>query len=104
MTITIEMLQQRNKALVMVSNLTGVPVDDIMSPARTDKVAMARHLVVWVLVTILDYSPTIVAVLLRLHRTSVIYGRQKILRMGRKLPSKEVEEFKKQLENYFVKL
>ena len=95
--ITLEMLENRNKYMVLVSNLTGVPVDDIMSNQQTDSISQARHLTMWALVTQCGYSHTQTGVLMRRHNTSVTYA---VTHITRGYNGKVLEKYKNKIIEY----
>lgn len=88
------MLTKRNKCVMMVSNLTGIPVDDIMSTKRYEAISTARQLVMWALCDLCGYTHTQVGVMMRRDHTTITYAIAHINggHMGRK-----VEELKKEI-------
>lgn len=72
--ITTEMIERRNKVLVAVSNLTGVPVDDIMGAGQSDRVVIARYLTMWVLHDIYRFTMMNIGTLMHRHYSTVIYA------------------------------
>ena len=72
--ITTQMLADRNEYLSLISNLTGISSDVIMSTCRVDSVCIARFLLCWALVQLCGYSTTTVGTLLRRNHTTVWYG------------------------------
>ena len=76
--ITTEMIALRNKVLVKVSELTGVPTDDIMSACRYEDVTMARRLTAWALCDLCLMSTTQTGVLLRRHYSSILFLKKQL--------------------------
>lgn len=68
----------RNKYLVRISELTGIPVDDIMGSSRLMDIVTARSLLAWSLTDLCGYTTTQAGVLIRRHYSSVIYLRKKL--------------------------
>lgn len=98
METTSEMLDKRNKFMRVVSHITGVPVDDIMSESRVRNVATARMMVMWALHTLCGYTTTAIGVMLRRHYSSVIYAIH-MINGGFRL-SKEEKELKQILKRF----
>lgn len=59
---------------MIVSALTGVPCDDIMSSCRCEEVSTARQLVAWALVTLCGYSHTQTGILMRRNASTITYA------------------------------
>lgn len=95
--LTNEQFETCNEYLVLVSNLTGVPVDDIMSNQQTDSISQARHLTMWALVTQCGYSHTQTGVLMRRHNTSVTYA---VTHVTRGYNGKILEKYKNKIIEY----
>lgn len=93
--ITDEMIEERNKWLMAVSNITKVAVDDIMGNRRDERVSTARQLVMWALCDLCAYSTTQVGVLMRRNHTTVTYGVNHV-RWG--YNGKKVDKLKEQLK------
>lgn len=72
--ITNEMLSKRNEFMVLVSNLTGVPVDDMAGRRRCGDISTARQLVMWALVVLCGYTHTEVGRLMRRNHATVTYA------------------------------
>lgn len=72
--ITSAMLEMRNEYMMEISNLTGVPVDEIMGRKRCLNVSTARQLTMWALVTLCGYTDTEVGILMRRNHTTVSYA------------------------------
>ena len=68
------MIAKRNQVAVLVANLTGVPVDDIMGRCRRQDISTARQLVMWTLVTICGYTHTQTGILMRRNHATVTYA------------------------------
>ena len=68
------MIAKRNQVAVLVANLTGVPVDDIMGRCRRQDISTARQLVMWTLVTICGYTHTQTGILMRRNHVTVTYA------------------------------
>ena len=95
------MLETRNEYLVLISQMTGVPADDIMSRKRTERVTTARHLLIWVLTSLCGYTTLETAVLLGRSHSTIVYGREIFVGGGRgKAPTPEMLEFVTKLKNY----
>ena len=76
--ITLPMIRKRNKLLVRISELTGVPSDVILGRSgKTDNVT-ARSLLSWSLTDLCGYTTTQAGILIRRHYSSVIYLRNKL--------------------------
>jgi chromosomal replication initiation ATPase DnaA len=95
--LTNDQFETCNEYLVLVSNLTGVPVDDIMSNQQTDSISQARHLTMWALVTLCGYSHTQTGALMRRHNTSVAYA---VTHITRGYGGREIETMKNQIKTY----
>lgn len=72
------MIEERNKYLFRISELTGIPVDDVMGSSRLTDIVTARSLLAWVLTDLCGYTTTQAGVLIRRHYSSVIYLRRKL--------------------------
>ena len=72
--ITQEMIEKRNEYMVLVSNLTGVPVDDIMGGHRCENISTARQLVMWALYELYGYTTIDIGKLIHRHHTTVTYA------------------------------
>lgn len=72
--ITDKMINTRNKLLVFVSNLTGVPADDIMSTKRHEQISTARQLVMWAMFEIYCFTQTQVGILMQRDHSTVTYA------------------------------
>lgn len=94
LNITTKMIEDRNKYLFKVSELTGVAVDDVMSNSRKSDVSLARQYLAWVLHRWLGYSTTVVGRLIRRHHSDVIYSSAKI---NDGYPDSLVKEIKEKL-------
>lgn len=89
------MIEERNKWLMAVSNITKVAVDDIMGNRRDERVSTARQLVMWALCDLCAYSTTQVGILMRRNHTTVTYGVNHV-RWG--YNGKKVDKLKEQLK------
>ena len=78
MKITEEMIEQRNRWLRVVSELTGVSTDDILGKSRLERIVSARMFVMWSLRTFCDYSFPIIGRLMRRHYSTAIYAVGKV--------------------------
>ena len=76
--ITTEMLDDRNRYLMVISNLTDVPSDAILGKSRLTDIVSARHLLMWALTFLCGYSTTAVGIMLHRDHASVVYGRHRI--------------------------
>ena len=76
--IMLAMIEERNKNLVRISELTGVSGDDILGCSRLMEIVTARSLLAWVLTDLCGYTTMQAGILIRRHYTSVIYLRNKI--------------------------
>lgn len=56
--ITTDMTKARDEYLVLISNITGIPADDILGRSRLRKVVEARHLLMWALHSLCGYTST----------------------------------------------
>ena len=72
------MIQERNKYLVRISELTGIPTDSIMGSRRFHDIVVARAILAWVLIDLRGYTTKQAGILLRRHYSSVIYLRSKL--------------------------
>lgn len=72
------MIKERNKYLVRISELTGIPVDDVMGGSRLMDIVTARSLLAWSLTDLCGYTTTQAGILIRRHYSSVIYLRRKL--------------------------
>lgn len=100
-SVTKEMLETRNEYLVLISNLTGVPADDIMSRKRTERITTARHLLMWVLTSLCGYTTLKTAVLLGRNYSMIVYGREIFVGGGRcKIPNPETLKIAEKLKKY----
>lgn len=91
------MIARRNEYLVLVSNLTGVPADDIMGNSRCERISTARQLVMWALYVLCGYSTTQVGRLMRRNHATICYA---VRHMGYGYFGKEVENYVKQIKDY----
>lgn len=98
--ITTDMLITTTEYCVLISNMTGAPVDDILGTPRKKEVSEARHLLMWTLVTVLGYTPTATGILLHRHRSTVITANEMF--SGR-FCGKRVEELKQKILDYEAK-
>lgn len=71
--ITTEMIEERNRWLVQVSELTGIPTDDILSKSHKGNIVQARALLIWVLVTLRGFSHTQTARVIGCDHTTITY-------------------------------
>ena len=76
--ITTEMLDDRNRYLMVISNLTDVPSDAILGKSRLTDIVTARHLLMWALTFRCGYSTTAVGIMLHRDHASVVNGRRSI--------------------------
>ena len=76
--ITTEMLDDRNRYLMVISNLTDVPSDAILGKSRLTDIVTARHLLMWALTFLCGYSTTAVGIMLHRDHASVVNGRRRI--------------------------
>jgi hypothetical protein len=76
--ITDTMLERRNKVLVRISELTGIPSGTIMGGRRFHEIVVARAILAWVLTDLCGYTTIQAGILLRKHYSSVIYLRKKL--------------------------
>ena len=95
--ITTEMFAKRNEYMVLVSNLTGVPVDDIMGGHRCGEIATARQLVMWALVTLCGYSHTQTGILMRRNHATITYG---VNHVGGGYYGNKIQHIRKQIQDY----
>ena len=95
--ITTEMIALRNKVLVKVSELTGVPTDDIMSANRHEDTTMARRLTAWALCDLCLMSTTQTGVLLRRHYSSILFLKKQLTYWHL---TAEVQNWMKDITNY----
>ena len=79
------MIKARNKVLVRVSELTGIPSDDILGTSRMQHITIARSLLAWALTYLLGYTTTQAGILMRRHSTTIVYLR-KLLTTAIRLP------------------
>ena len=95
--ITTEMFAKRNEYMVLVSNLTGVPVDDIMGGHRCENISTARHLTMWALVTLCGYSHTQTGILMRRNHATITYA---VTHINRGYNGKVLERYKNKIIEY----
>ena len=95
--ISNDMLVKRNEFLVLVSNLTGVPVDDIMTNNRCGRISMARQLVMWALYELCSYTTTQVGILMRRNHATITYA---VSHVGGGYYGKEVESIREKIKDY----
>lgn len=91
------MIEQRNRLLVLVSRLTEVPVDDIMSRCRRQDIAEARHLLMWALVALCGYTHTSVGILTQRSQATVAYA---VAHVVGGYYGKKTEKLRRLIKNY----
>lgn len=91
--ITLDMIVKRNEMLVLVSNLTGVPVDDIMTNKRCERISTARQLVMWALYDLCCYTTTQVGILMRRNHATITYA---VSHVG----GRYFDDIRKQIKDY----
>lgn len=72
--ITNEMIEKRNEYLVVLTDATGIPMDDIMGKKRNDDISMARQLLMWALYALYGYTTIDIGKLIHRHHTTVTYA------------------------------
>lgn len=77
----------RNEYMTFISSITGVACDDIMSKNHKRKVANARYLLMWALMSLCHITATRVGGLLHRHYSSVLAGNTAINRDYNYLPA-----------------
>lgn len=92
------MLANRNELMFHVSNLTGVPVDDIMGNDRNTTTSTARQLVMWALVYLCGYTHTETGILMRRNHATIAYA---VSHVGAGYYGKVVENIRKQIKDYY---
>ena len=73
-SMTHQMYQDRNDYVVFISNLTGIPVDDILGRSRIECVCIARHLLAYALVQLCGYSSLAAGNLMNRNYATVLHG------------------------------
>lgn len=96
--ITTKMFAKRNRMLVLVCRLTGVPADDIMSRCRRQDIATARQLVMWALVTLCGYTHTQTGILMRRNHATVTNA---VRWVNKGYGGKDVERLRQEVEKKF---
>ena len=92
-----EQFETCNEYLVLVSNLTGVAVNDITSNRRHERIAEARQLTMWALVTLCGMTHQQVAILMRRHHSTVTYS---VSHIAQGYGGREIEKMKTEIKNY----
>ena len=72
--ITTEMIEQRNRTLVLVSDITGISTEEIMSKSRKGEVVIARNLVIWVMCIIYGITTINTGILMHKHYSTIIWA------------------------------
>lgn len=72
--ITQEMIERRNEYLVVLTDVTGIPMDDIMGKKRNDDISMVRQLLMWALYELHGYTTIDIGKLIHRHHTTVTYA------------------------------
>ena len=91
------MIALRNKVLVKVSELTGVPSDDIMSANRHEDITMARRLTAWALCDLCLMSTTQAGTLLGRHYSTILTLKKQLAYWHL---TAEVREWMKDITNF----
>lgn len=94
------MLEERNEYLVFISNLTGIPSDDIMGRSRHYPIARARQLLAWALRTLRGYTFMSIGVMMGIDYATVINHSKKI---NYHYQSDLIKEWMRQIERYKLK-
>ena len=68
------MIEQRNRTLVLVSDITGISTEEIMSKNRKGEVVIARNLVIWVMCIIYGITTINTGILMHKHYSTVIWA------------------------------
>lgn len=72
--MTKQMYDDRDAYVVFISNLTGVPVDDILGRSRVECVCISRHLLAYALVQLCGYSSLAAGNLMHRNYATVLHG------------------------------
>lgn len=95
-----EQFETCNEYLVLVSNLTGVAVNDITGSRRHERIAEARQLTMWALVTLCGMTHQQVGILMRRHHRTVTYA---VTHVTRGYNGKVLEKYKNKIIEYHKK-
>lgn len=101
--LTTEIIEKRNKALVLVSELTGIGTEDIMGTSRKDPIVLARHLVMWVMCNQFGITTINTGLLMHRNSSSVVHGVSIINTDYRKNVKRYVEQIKQRLNGREIK-
>lgn len=101
--LTTEIIEKRNKALVLVSELTGIGTEDIMGTSRKDPIVLARHLVMWVMCNQFGITTINTGLLMHRNSSSVVHGVSVINTDPRKNVKRYVEQIKNRLNGTEIK-
>ena len=72
--MTKQMYDDRDAYVVFISNLTGLPVDEILGRSRIECVCIARHLLAYALVHLCGYSSLAAGNLMRRNYATVLHS------------------------------
>lgn len=97
--ITTDMTKARDEYLVLISNITGIPADDILGRSRLRKVVEARHLLMWALHSLCGYTSTMVGVLTRRDHATVTYANGIVLH-ERFFPREDLQRYKELIRKH----
>lgn len=98
-SITSDMYKTRDEYLVLVSQMTNVPTDDIVGRSRLRKNVIARHLLMWALTHLCGYSTTVVGQLMHRDHCTVVYGKN-IVEFEKIFPADDIRAYKNMLINH----
>ena len=76
--VTTEHFRVRNEYCTLISNLTGIPVDDIMGNSHKPDIALARFVLMWALQQLCGYSSILCGRLMSRHHATCLYGKRQI--------------------------
>lgn len=101
--LTTEIIEKRNKALVLVSELTGIGTEEIMGTCRKDPIVLARHLVMWTMCNQFGITTINTGLLMHRNSSSVVHGVSVINTDYRKSVKRYVEQIKQRLNGTEIK-
>lgn len=99
--LTTEIIEKRNQVLTLVSNITGIGVDDILGTCRKDPIVTARHLVMWVLCNHFGVTTINTGLLMHRNSSSVVHAVSVINNDYRKDVKHYIEQIKTKLNEKF---
>ena len=82
--IPLQAFSDRNKYCTLISYLTGISGDEIMSDSRGEREFIPRALLIWALIEVCGYSATNVGTLMGKRHATCLYARRRVNETYRK--------------------